>query len=410
MMSKEPELLARIGVVGTGGIFLRYHYPVTQMLGDYVKVVAVCDKNEDSARNAGGRCGGVPHYTSFEQMLDKHPDINVVYVTTFGNWHHVLAIRAARRGKHVFMEKPMAISRPTAQAIVDACRDNGVSYEVSENFPFMPRDQVIMAIIKSGLIGEVKRVFLHDPINPFSLDIGVHRLSQFRLPSQSSIARLRGFIQAIPAESFLRGAATLGDRNYCDPLMYHRGHGMAQFANGVVGLFECAPTGHRPSRGAHRCREIVGTQGSVSDNIWPNLHGKMPGNDLVVQVGVGADSRAIPVTRRRHRVNGRLTLAATVVASDPPIVVENRFKAYPMTDWQIASATMQMSIAEAAAMGKPVLYGEEGRRDIEDYFSIVASDEKNSEPVDVPGAGLTKLEGEIHQLFYDRFGFDPLNV
>jgi len=402
----------RICVVGTGGIFSGYHFPVIKMMNDRVELVAVCDRDPEVAARAGTTCG-VPHYTDFDEMLDKHPDAEIVYVTVYMLAHHELAVRAARGKRNVFIEKPMAMTRQCADLIISECRKNGVRFEVAENFPLMPRDQLFARVVREGIIGDVQRVYLHDPINPFNMDIGVHRLSQMRESSTVEFDSLVGIIQQVAHEKFLKAVDTpkMGQRNYCDPLMYHRAHAIVNFRNGAKGIFECSPTMHKPSPGTYRCRQVIGTKGIISDNIWPTLHGKMPGNDLVIELFEDGNTRTVPVRRKSRRVDGKLVLDSIVVGTKPKLAWETPFKDKPFTDWQIACACEMMSLVDAVVSDKEVVYGEKGRQDLEYYFAIVESDHLGVKEVKLAlPPEPTALERRINELYRERFGRDPLDV
>ena len=98
-----------------------------------IDFVALCDMDEQLAEENGRRYG-VPHYLSLEEMLDRHKDILVVDVVAGDPTHHVLGKMVAEHGKHVMVEKPMAVTLPCCDVIIDACRRNGVHFEVAENY------------------------------------------------------------------------------------------------------------------------------------------------------------------------------------------------------------------------------------------------------------------------------------
>ena len=107
----------RIALVGCGRIS-RNHFEAIARLSE-LKLVAVCDSVEARASQAGTE-QGVPWFTNYETMLAEAPCDAVVIATPSGV-HPQHGVMAARAGKHVISEKPMAISLAAADALVQAC-------------------------------------------------------------------------------------------------------------------------------------------------------------------------------------------------------------------------------------------------------------------------------------------------
>ena len=97
---------------------------------------------------------GIPHvYGDAEELLRKE-DIHVVDVITDVDTHAQFVELAARYGKAVICQKPMAPNLETARRMVAACRDAGVPFYVNENFRWQAPIRRLKAIIESGEIGE----------------------------------------------------------------------------------------------------------------------------------------------------------------------------------------------------------------------------------------------------------------
>jgi len=88
------------------------------------KLVAVCDEVEAKARKLAKE-HKVDWYTDYKKML-KRDDIHVVNLCTPSSMHSGQAVAAAKAGKHVLTEKPMATTLKKADAMIKACRDNKV--------------------------------------------------------------------------------------------------------------------------------------------------------------------------------------------------------------------------------------------------------------------------------------------
>ena len=143
--------IAKIALVGCGNPARRWHLPTLAELAkrEWIEFVALCDLDETLAAESG-RNYGVPHYTDIDDMLDRHKDIMAVDVVTGDPTHHVIARQIAERGKHVMVEKPMAITRGCCDVIIDACRRNSVHFEVAENYFRMPKQRAIIDLINRG--------------------------------------------------------------------------------------------------------------------------------------------------------------------------------------------------------------------------------------------------------------------
>ncbi len=114
---------ARVGVVGCGLIAQVMHLPYLMELPDRFEIAAVCDLRDEVAAGCAGRFR-VPRVCSrWEELLDE--PLDAVVVATSGD-HAPIAIEAAHSGKHVFVEKPMALSSADGERMVEAARQAGV--------------------------------------------------------------------------------------------------------------------------------------------------------------------------------------------------------------------------------------------------------------------------------------------
>jgi UDP-N-acetyl-2-amino-2-deoxyglucuronate dehydrogenase len=120
----------RIALVGCGRISKNHFDAIDQI--DGLELAAVCDTDPERAKVAGEQ-RKVPHFTSLEKML-KESKADVVTIATPSGLHAEQGVAAAQAGKHVVMEKPMAISLTGADALVHACDKAGVQlFVVKQN-------------------------------------------------------------------------------------------------------------------------------------------------------------------------------------------------------------------------------------------------------------------------------------
>jgi predicted dehydrogenase len=94
------------------------------------------------------------NYGNFDQ-IKNNPDIDAVYVITPNATHRDFVIRAAKAGKQVICEKPMAVDAREGQEMVDACKQAGVKLLVGYRMHFEPHTLEIIRQRKAGLFGKV---------------------------------------------------------------------------------------------------------------------------------------------------------------------------------------------------------------------------------------------------------------
>lgn len=97
------------------------------------------------------------NYETFDRIVDNK-DIDIVYVVLPNSMHAEFVIRAAKAGKHVITEKPMAVSVKECQAMIDACKKAGVKLSVGYRLHFEPFTQEAMRIGQQKIFGKVKLV------------------------------------------------------------------------------------------------------------------------------------------------------------------------------------------------------------------------------------------------------------
>lgn len=99
----------------------------------------------------------VYNYDNFDTIKDN-PDIDIVYVVLPNAQHADFTIRAAKAGKHVICEKPMAVSVKECEDMIRACADAGVLLSVGYRLHFEPHNQAMMELKGNGTIGTLEKV------------------------------------------------------------------------------------------------------------------------------------------------------------------------------------------------------------------------------------------------------------
>jgi UDP-N-acetyl-2-amino-2-deoxyglucuronate dehydrogenase len=141
----------RIALVGCGRIS-RTHFDAIRKVAE-LELVAVCDIVEERAR-AAGESHAVPFFTAYPAMLEHVPS-DIVAVCTPSGLHPEHGILAARAGRHVVCEKPMAITLSAADELVKACDDAGVHLFVIKQNRLNPPVQLLKRALDKGRFGRI---------------------------------------------------------------------------------------------------------------------------------------------------------------------------------------------------------------------------------------------------------------
>ena len=124
------------------------------------ELAAVCDTNKAVAKKKAAEWGVRMVYTDFEEVL-RDPDIDLVELLTPHHLHCEMTEKACAAGKHVSVQKPMALSAAEADRMIAAANKAGVVFRVFENFVYYAPAVKAKELIDAGEIGEVRAVRLH---------------------------------------------------------------------------------------------------------------------------------------------------------------------------------------------------------------------------------------------------------
>ena len=150
-MSAATAAPVRIALVGCGRISRSHFEAITRV--DGLELSAVCDVDPERA-DAAGREQGVPAFRGLEEML-AGAECDAVAICTPSGLHPAHGVLAARAGKHVISEKPMAISLASADELVRACDDAGVRLFVVKQNRLNPSIQLLRRAIDKGRFGRL---------------------------------------------------------------------------------------------------------------------------------------------------------------------------------------------------------------------------------------------------------------
>lgn len=119
-----PSEQFRFAQVGCGG---KGSSDMNEMLKAGAKLVAMVDVDKKRAAGNFKKHSGVPTYTDYRVMLDKHDkEIDGVVVSTPDHTHACIALEAIKRGKHVYVQKPLARTYQECQVLLDAAKKHKV--------------------------------------------------------------------------------------------------------------------------------------------------------------------------------------------------------------------------------------------------------------------------------------------
>ena len=148
---KEGEL--RVALIGTGAIAQIVHLPIlTGMAG--VRVEGVCDLDHAKARTIAGRLG-IPRVFRRDEDVFTSDDLDAVILCSPNPVHQEQAIAALQGGKHVLVERPLALDARGAEATVRAAEVAERTLMVAYNNRFRPDTQGVRGFLASGELGEV---------------------------------------------------------------------------------------------------------------------------------------------------------------------------------------------------------------------------------------------------------------
>lgn len=214
----------RYGIIGFGLFAERAIAPAIQASPNST-LVAIQKRSPETAREKA-RTLSIPHAFSTASELVSCPDVDAVFIASANSAHHDETIAAARAGKHVLVEKPMAMNAPEALHMVRECEHNNVKLMVGHVVRFSPMVRHLRKLIESGELGRVisaradyaydarlsKRSWLFDravagggPV----FDIGVHCLDTLCHVLNAQVQSVQSQLSPLPTSTTTERTAIL---------------------------------------------------------------------------------------------------------------------------------------------------------------------------------------------------------
>jgi predicted dehydrogenase len=143
----------RVGIIGAGRI--SDLHALEYLANPRAEIVAVADAVPENAQRRGQAWGVAPNriFADYHDLLTV-PEVDLVEILLPHHLHHQATLDAAAAGKHISVQKPMALSVAQADEMIAAARRAGVIFKVFENFIFYPPVQRAKALIDAGEIGD----------------------------------------------------------------------------------------------------------------------------------------------------------------------------------------------------------------------------------------------------------------
>jgi hypothetical protein len=160
-----PSNWITIGLIGCGNIGSNYHIPALGAMSD-VRIVAVADtykSRRDAAAaklNAQYGEGTVRAYSDFREILARS-DVDAVIVGAHDNWHTPMSIAAAKAGKDVYCQKPLALDFSLTKTLREVIRDKKRVFQFGTQYRSQGpqgRYRQMVQLVRNGYIGQLKRI------------------------------------------------------------------------------------------------------------------------------------------------------------------------------------------------------------------------------------------------------------
>lgn len=242
------------------------------------KLIAVAGRNEEAVREAAQRYGYDSYYTDWKKML-KDDRVQLFDNGAPNNVHLEPCLAAARAGKHILCEKPLARNAKEAAKMLEAVTKAGIKHAVAFNYRFVPAIRQMRQLIESGALGQIyhfRAVYLQEWVMshyhmPFIWrldkevagagalgDLGAHiiDIGRFLVGEVKNVSAVtRTFIPERPGPDGEMKKIEIDDAFVS----------VVEFENGAIGTLEA--TRFAAGRKNYNCFEINGEKGSLRFNL-----------------------------------------------------------------------------------------------------------------------------------------------
>jgi predicted dehydrogenase len=264
----------RVAIIGAGAVSDYHHVPGIR-LDPRAELVAACDADPALLERRKSEWG-ITKVTTDPEAACADPDVDAVIIATPNFTHMPITLAAAKAGKHVMCEKPLALNAGQVRAMYEACRDAGVVHMTAFTYRFAPSMRYLRHLLKSGALGAPRHFrsqrFLDWPETSWGwrqykdkagagdlFDMTIHRLD-FAIDLMGPLERVCGAV----ARFAPRTETT--DGRPCPPSDVDDWSALiGEFQSGATGVWEgtTLAKGYHRSGFGHEWAEINGSEGSA---------------------------------------------------------------------------------------------------------------------------------------------------
>jgi myo-inositol 2-dehydrogenase / D-chiro-inositol 1-dehydrogenase len=258
--------MVNIGLIGAGRIG-RMHARHLARLVPGVRLIAVADVVLAAAQACAAECGAPQAVSDYQELL-ANPDVDAVVVCSATDTHAQIIVDAAQAGKHIFCEKPIALTLPTIDRALAATDRAGVKLQIGFNRRFDANFARVRAAVARGEIGQpdLLHIISRDPESPpldyikvsggIFLDMMIHDFDMARF-------LIGAEVEEIYTEAAIRIDPAIAEAGDVDTAVV-----MVRFTNGVIGTID---NSRRAVYGYDQRVEILGSGGAITTaNNYPN--------------------------------------------------------------------------------------------------------------------------------------------
>lgn len=142
----------KVGIIGAGGM-VRYHVDGFRKAG--AEILAIADVNEAAAKKTAAAFDVPQAFGSVEAMFQALPELDAISVIVPNKFHAPLAIQALKAGKHVFCEKPPALSASEVEEMIAAEKEAGKLLMFNFNNRTRPESFAMKQYVDDGVVGTI---------------------------------------------------------------------------------------------------------------------------------------------------------------------------------------------------------------------------------------------------------------
>ncbi len=152
----ELALRVKVAMIGCGAVAERYHLPALTRIPE-IQIVALADTNTARAEKLKGLYSltGAKVSSDYHDLLEDQ-EIGAVMILAPPQYHEKIAVDAAETGKHIFLEKPIALTLEGAKRVSNAVEQSGVKLMVGCNLRYQKQFSTAHELAKKGFAGDLR--------------------------------------------------------------------------------------------------------------------------------------------------------------------------------------------------------------------------------------------------------------